>query len=257
MNRLIAEVLPKQGDFKPRSLAPHQLSELMYDLYNQYYDGTSYSLFCSDLSDKDYVIILWDEEGKIQGFSTLAIFPFEFEGQQQRAIFSGDTIIHHDYWGEQTLSLAWCRLAGTIKAQAPQVPLYWFLIVKGYRTYRYLPIFAKCFYPTWRYPTPARYQALMDYLAQSKFGDHYDLQTGLICFPRSQGHLREQWADVKEGFRDKPDVRYFLERNPEYYKGHELICLMELNEDNMRSHARRGFLEGLSTLAVSFEEMSL
>jgi hypothetical protein len=108
-------------------------------------------------------------------------------------------------------------------------------------------VFAKCFYPNWRYPTPPRYQALMDYLAKTKFGDDYSPESGLIRFSTSQGHLREKWAEIKPGISHKPDVRYFLERNPEYYKGHELVCLMELSEDNMRSHAQRGFLEGFTT----------
>ncbi|MBD1891541.1 hypothetical protein H6F50_17855 [Coleofasciculus sp. FACHB-712] len=238
MNRLKAEVVPK-----PKIQT--YLIRLMYDLYTQYYDGSSWEIFQQDLSNKDYVILLWNEEEKLQGFSTLAILSFEFEGKPKRAIFSGDTIIHHQYWGEQTLPLAWCRLAGKIKGEAMEQPLYWFLIVKGYRTYRYLSVFAQRFYPTWRYPTPVNYQALMDYLAQTKFGDDYDPASGLIRFPSSLGHLRGSWAEIKEGFQHKPDVRYFLERNPEYYKGHELVCLMELSEENMRSHAQRGFLEGL------------
>jgi hypothetical protein len=217
----------------------------MYDLYSKYYAGTSWEIFRADLGKKDYVILLWDEQNKLQGFSTLAVLKFEFEGQVSQAIFSGDTIINHQYWGEQTLTLAWCRLAGKIKAEAAQLPLYWFLIVKGYRTYRYLPIFAKTFYPNWRYPTPPRYQVLMDYLARAKFGENYDPEAGLVRFAISQGHLRDSWAEIKEGFANKPDIRYFLERNPEYYKGDELVCLMELSEDNMRSHARRGFLEGM------------
>lgn len=226
--------------------------ELMYSLYARYYDGTSWELFQQDLSNKDYTILLWDEQHKIQGFSTLSVLKFEFAGQPQQAIFSGDTIISHLYWGEQTLPLAWCRLAGKIKASALEQPLYWFLIVKGYRTYRYLPVFTKRFYPTWEYPTPAKEQAIMDYLAQLRFGKYYDFQSGLVRFPTSQGHLRSQWAEIKDEFRLKPDICYFLERNPGYYQGHELVCLTELSEENMRSHARRGFLEGLTLKLDNF-----
>lgn len=238
MSRLTAEVAL-------RNRLHNDLSRSMYDLYTKYYEATTWDIFFTDLSHKDYVILLWDEQQQVQGFSTLAVLKFEFEGQPSRAIFSGDTIINHLYWGEQTLPLTWCRLAGQIKAEASELPLYWFLIVKGCRTYRYLPVFAKSFYPNWRYPTPTRYQALMDYLAHQKFGDNYHPESGLIQFPTSQGHLREDWAQIKPVTAKKSDVCYFLERNPEYYKGHELVCLMELSEENMRSHARRGFLEGL------------
>jgi len=242
-SRLQYQIIAKTDPDQP--LVPDYLRQSMFDLYFQYYAGTSATLFNSDLKQKDYVILLWNESHQLQGFSTVQLINFEFNHQPIRAIFSGDTIIHNDYWGEQTLPLAWCRLSGKIKAENTELPLYWFLIVKGYRTYRYLPIFSHKFYPTHRYPTPPEIQSLMDYLANFKFGDYYDPQTGLVKFPESQGHLRDDWADVKEGFRDKPDIKYFLERNPEYYKGHELVCFTELSEENMRSHARRGFIEGL------------
>ncbi len=240
MSKLFAEIIPQNH-------LDEKLRQTMYELYKIYYEGTSFDIFHKDLINKDYVIALWDGEKKLQGFSTVAVLEFEFEAQPRRAIFSGDTIVHRDYWGEQTLPLAWCRLAGQIKAQAFSVPLYWFLIVKGYRTYRYLPLFAHQFYPTYRYPTPPEIQRLMDYLAEKKFGNSYDPKSGLIQFATSQGHLRGSWADIKDGYENKPDVRYFLERNPDYYKGDELVCLMELREDNMRSHARRGFVAGMNS----------
>lgn len=236
MSRLTAEILNNSGIYP--------ISRSMYDLYVRYYDGTSWELFYSDLKDKDFVILLWDDIHKLQGFSTIAILDFEFHGGTKKALFSGDTIINKKYWGGQTLSRAWCRLAGRVKAEKPKVPFYWFLIVKGYRTYRYLPLFWEKFYPTWRYPTPAEDQALMDYLARKKFGEYYSPESGLVTFPTSRGHLREEWADIKDNLLKKRDIRYFLERNPEYYKGHELVCWTEITESNMRKYAKLPFLEG-------------
>ena len=62
----------------------------MYNLYAYYYDATNWERFFTDLSNKDYVILLWNEQQEIQGFSTLAVLEFEFERQLSRAIFSGD-----------------------------------------------------------------------------------------------------------------------------------------------------------------------
>ncbi len=148
--------------------------------------------------------------------------------------------------GEQTLPLSWCRVAGEIKRQAPDIPLYWFLIVKGHRTYRYLSLFARRFYPTWRHPTPGPIQALMDHLATARFGQAYCPEAGLIRFQTSRGHLKGAWAGVEAYQQDKPDVRFFLERNPRHHLGEELVCLTELDEANLRRHARRAFLEGLA-----------
>ena len=38
---------------------------------------------------------------------------------------------------------------GQIKREAPDMPLYWFLLVKGHRTFKYLPVFGRSFFPHW------------------------------------------------------------------------------------------------------------
>ena len=113
----------------------------MYRLYSRYYAGGSHSRFMQDLSQKDYCILLQDERQAVRGFTTLAISEHVISNQRLRCLFSGDTVIQHQFWGEQTLPRAWCRFAGHLKAQEPQLPLYWLLIVKGHRTYRYLKVF--------------------------------------------------------------------------------------------------------------------
>lgn len=218
----------------------------MYALFSRYYESTTEQAFLDDLRDKDHVVLLSDSAGKLQGFSTLAVLTQEHEHGARRAIFSGDTIIHHEYWGEQALAFAWIRFAGRIKAQQPQTPLDWFLIVKGHRTYRYLPVFSRCYYPAWSHPTPPETKAWMDRLATLRYGEHYDPESGVLRFPRSRGQLRDTWALVPEGDRRRPEVRFFLERNPGYVRGHELVCLTELHEDNLRPLARRLFLQGMS-----------
>lgn len=217
--------------------------QAMYELYRLYYDASDFNLFIQDLNEKDYAILLRNSSGSICGFSTLKLIKFEFNDVQRLALFSGDTIIHRDHWGTQKLSLSWCRLAGLIKSQHPDVPLYWFLIVKGYRTYRYLPLFSKLFYPTRRHETPPDIQSMMDYLATHKFGNAYIKEKGVIQFEQSHGHLSEKWADIPEHVTEHPDVQFFLEKNPGYSNGDELVCFTELTENNLRSHALRAFKE--------------
>ena len=148
----------------PQTLSEAQIAQL-YALYQTYYGGTTPELFSRDLQEKDQILILQDNQTPI-GFTTLKIIHNQHQNQPIRAIFSGDTIIHHQYWGSQTLPLAWCELVGKIQAQEPHIPLYWLLIVKGDRTYRYLNVFSKQYYPNRKtpppppLPTPARHRAL-------------------------------------------------------------------------------------------------
>ena len=141
----------------PQSLSESQTAQL-YALYATYYGGTSSELFQRDLQEKDQILILQDGNTPV-GFTTLKIIRAEHQNQPVRAVFSGDTIIRHEYWGSQTLPLAWCELIGKIQAQQPHIPLYWLLIVKGDRTYRYLNVFSKQYYPNRKTPTHPKSKA--------------------------------------------------------------------------------------------------
>lgn len=220
--------------------------DLMYRLYDRYYDAASETRFHSDLRGKHYVILLHDRQGDLRGFSTLAVDETQTAGGRVRSIFSGDTIIDQSCWGEQALAFEWIRLAGRIKAEAPNMPLYWFLIVKGFRTYRYLPAFALRYYPSWSDVTPDHVQAVLDHLARQRFGDAYDPERGVVAFPVSRGHLRGPWADVPAEDLQRPEVQFFLERNPGYVRGEELACITELAPHNLRPLARRLFSRGMA-----------
>jgi hypothetical protein len=216
----------------------------MYGLYGRYYEATTPALFESDLGDKDFVVLLRDDAGAVVGFSTLSILYGEIDGRRHRAIYSGDTIIDRAHWGTQALAFTWLRFAGAIKADVPDCPLYWFLIVKGHRTYRYLSAFSIDFYPHWETPTPAWAQSLMGELARGRFNDAYDAERGVVSFPQSRGHLKAAWAAVEPDEAMRPDVSFFLRSNPGYTHGDELVCLTELSSGNLRPIARRVFEQG-------------
>jgi len=217
----------------------------MYELYARYYDAASRERFFADLADKQYVVLLHDDADALQGFSTLAAYQREFDGQLIGVLFSGDTVVDEHHWGQQALAFSWLRLAGHLKARAPQRPLYWFLISKGHRTYRFLSAFSREFWPAFDRPTPPRIQALMNTLARDRFGDNYDPTAGVICFGKSRGHLREPFAAVSEAHRRLPEVAFFLESNPGYARGNELVCLCELAADKLRPLGRRIFCSEL------------
>jgi hypothetical protein len=222
----------------------------MFALYDTYYDGTSESLFREDLAGKSHVLLL-ESDGELRGFSTVAVVDFEFAGAANRAIFSGDTIIDHRFWGEQELVRAFCRFAGALKAAAPQLPLFWLLISKGYRTYRYLETFAHDYQPHHsRQPSPDA-RARLETLARLKFGASFDADAGLLRFPESRGHLKSRWAEVRDPLQQHPAVRFFLERNPRFHAGEELVCITELTADNLRSFAKRAFLDGFGAPATA------
>lgn len=218
--------------------------EKMFELLERYYDAVAYDRFLADLESKDFIVFLNDQRGRMGGYSTLSVTDTMFHGELRRVLFSGDTIVDYEYWGQQQLVIGWCKLAGILKAKDPQIPLYWFLICKGHRTYRFLPCFTKCFYPTWRSPTPGQIQEFMHFLATKKFGDAYDPARGIIDFGTSRGHLRAQWRGFSRVSNNK-DAQFYKLRNPGCDSGHELMCLTELDLSNLRGFALHAFNEGL------------
>jgi hypothetical protein len=215
--------------------------EEMWNLYRRFYSGTRRELFEADLAAKDSLLLLHDAAQRIQGFSTLAVGITDSETGPVRFVFSGDTIIERAYWGTQALAFTWLRYVGELKRERPDLPLFWFLIVKGHRTFRYLPAFAREFYPHWAHGTPAHISALMSKLARERFGAAFDDVNGVIRYPESHGHLAEPFAEANEREAEREDVSFFLRRNSGYRQGDELVCLCELSAENLRPLARRLF----------------
>lgn len=222
----------------------------MFGLYGHYYGGADEAIFRADLAQKSHVILLSDKSA-IRGFSALATQQLDLPDECALAIFSGDTIIDQAYWGEEALARAFCRFAGETQARHPEVRLYWFLISKGYRTYRYLDAFARRYYPHPAEATPLAMRRRMDALASARFGESYLRELGIVRFDPVRGYLRSPWNGVRTGLKERPEVRYFLERNPGYAEGDELVCIAELSAQNLRSIAGREFTEAYSNARLA------
>ena len=109
------------------------------------------------------------------------------------------------------------------------MPVYWLLICGGYRTYRYLPLFFRDFWPQYGKPTPPEAQQLIDTLAERRFVDNY--QDGVVI--DGNGHLREHISPIDERNLRNPHVAFFEQANPGHVRGHELVCLAQVVPENL------------------------
>ena len=132
----------------PIGSLPEPLVAAMARLYLQHYDGSCEALFRADLHAKDEVILLYHNAALV-GFTSLLVYGAQWQGQAVRVVYSGDTIVARAHWGQQALAPAFITRLAHIRQAAPDQPLYWFLLVKGHRTYKYLAVFAERFYPHW------------------------------------------------------------------------------------------------------------
>ncbi|MFO1183953.1 MAG: hypothetical protein U1E56_04120 [Bauldia sp.] len=215
----------------------------MFSLFRRYYEHVTREIFETDLSKKTFAILL-ERDGELAGFSSAALYEFSHRGERLRIVFSGDTVVSRDSWGSQTLARAWISEMGRISRRFGDARLFWFLIVKGHRTYRYLPTFAREFVPNWTGRELPYLAALRNALAADMFGPDFNAETGVIRFAARRGNLAPAWAEPTERERELPEVAYFLQANPGFRTGDELACLSEVRADNMHPIARRWFHAG-------------
>jgi hypothetical protein len=232
------------GEIVDRPALPPALVDRLYALQDLCYDGVDPARFRADLEEKQWVILLRDGEGgEVVGFSTQRTLEVEVAGRRVRALFSGDTVIDPAYWGEQTLVRAFCRLIGRLLASGPG-PLYWFLISKGHRTYLYLPTFFHSFWPCHERPTPPFEAELIRVLGQSRYPGEFDAARGVIR-PRGPHDRLKEALDGSARRGHHPHVAFFLERNPGHRRGDELLCVADLDPQNLRPIVRREVLAAM------------
>ncbi len=223
---------------RPAEVTPAQrwrMSALLAD----YFANVTQPQFEQDLAEKEWVVLLSDATtGQIQGFSTLMRLSVVVDHQPVIAFFSGDTIIHRDYWGQPELPRLWGRHVFGLAETITDARVYWFLISSGYKTYRFLSVFFCQFYPTYVRPTPPPIKRTLDTLANLKFPGEYDAERGIIRFAHAVP-LRAGVAEVTPQRLKDPHVAFYVQANPGHMQGDQLACLVELRRDNLTPAGQR------------------
>lgn len=231
------------GCLRPRAAVSLKERDEMYSLFEMYFSGTSRNQFEADLKEKESIFLLRDSlSGQIQGFSTSMRLSARIDGQDVVAFFSGDTIIAREYWGDSLLARLWSQTvfaeAALITAEQPLTRVYWYLICSGYRTFRFLPVFFREYWPNMNAPTPAHEQTILDTLGKQKFGSQYVEAAGVVRL-HSPTPLRGGVSDITEQRLKDPQVAFFTRINPRHEMGDELACLTEITRSNLTRAGRR------------------
>lgn len=214
-----------------RSLTRAQ-RDRMYEIMTSYFDGVKRSVFNKDLNEKDWAIILIDPDAdQLFGFSTLRLIEDVVDGISIRAFFSGDTIIDLSYRARMTLERTWMQFTLTHALSNRQFKYYWFLIVNSYRSFRYLPVYAKTYYPHPEFEMPDFERRLIDQLALKRYGDEYDPQLRVIRL-KNLSKLRAGVGDIGEKELRDARIAFFQKCNPDWMHGVQLACLTEISVHN-------------------------
>lgn len=230
-----------KGSIVERQALSSRDIEMMYKLMDTFYDNMTKEKFLKDLNKKDYCIVLRDERDKIWGFSTQQIMHIPLGEKLIHGVFSGDTIIHKDYWGSMELFIAFAKFFFNFEEEYED--FYWFLICKGYKTYRMLPTFFSTFYPSYKVETPKEIKDIINAFGRFYSIEEYNEKTGVICYRGIKDRLKEHVADISEERLKDKNIAFFIEKNPGYIKGNDIVCLTKLSKSNLKPHIK-SFLLG-------------
>lgn len=216
------------------------LIEQMWELYAAHYDHVRRDTFDADLVDKDRVFLGRDSgTDELVGFSTATIYPHREAGRKIGICFSGDTIFRPEYWGQRAFHRAMGLWLLGWKLRHPRVPLYWFLICHGYRTYLTMVRYFPDHWPHFARGLPEAKRALIDSLGRARFGDHWDAARGVVRFGREQPVLRATVAPLTGAVLSLPEIRFFVAANPGYAVGDELAMIGRVNVAFARGLVRK------------------
>lgn len=228
--------------FGPGAVASHRAAltrtqrHEMLRLMDAHFHGVTVEQFNHDLDEKDWVL-RFTRDDQLIGFSTMQVQSALHQGRCLHVIYSGDTVMAPEAWGSPLLARSWIALVRELQARHSSGTWYWLLISSGFRTYRFLPVFWREFWPRFDAPASDTPLLLTD-LATARFGKRFDAAAGVVRFENPQ-RLREHLSAVPAGKTEDPHVQFFLERNPGHAQGDELVCLAELSDANLTAAGQR------------------
>ncbi len=228
------------GEYRPIEAIDRPLQEAMFVLLQKYFGNVRIDDFIADLRDKQYVILLWGSNGKLVGFSTQKCFTSHFEGSKVGVIYSGDTIIERAYWGSLALPRAFWQLRQHVASQLEVSRIFWVLISKGIRTYKFLPVYLQEYYPHHARATPEPYRDFIQRMGRLLFPTRYDPATGIVRSLGQHQYLKENYHPTPRE-NCAPYEAFFYAKNPHYRRGDELLSIAELSLDNFKPALRKYF----------------
>ncbi len=180
--------------------------DAMFALMDEFYDNMDRAVFESDFYAKDYCIVLRNDEGKVVGFTTQKVMSVDVDGKEIHGMFSGDTIIHKDYWGDTELFRVWAQ--------------FWFPYAENYDA-----------------ETPEYERKIIDAYAFKLYPDEYNPVTGVIEYKHTKDKLKSGVADIDERRIKNKDIAFFNAANPNHADGNDLACLAKIDRTLLRRHA--------------------
>lgn len=206
--------------------------EQMLSLVQSYYAELNEAIFLRKLTQKDLIVFLKDKE-LIIGFTAIELINFVFNGEQIKIVLAEETVISKEYWHQQNLSLLWLQPIFALREQEKHKKWYWIVPASNYLSYQAMTLFFPEFYPRRNQVMPSKMKQLVHDFSRWKYKQGFDAVKGTVSFKNLGISLTKELSDVMFEKFDDPHMRYFISKNPYYHQGDHLICLAEINQENI------------------------
>lgn len=202
--------------------------EQMFGLMSLCYDSVEPERFRADLSAKSAVILLRDRRTRaVVGFSTVRVDEERIGGRRALVVFSGDTVVRPDYWGAKQLQVRFLRYVAWLWLTHPRHRVFWLLLSKGYKTYLLLANYAAGSFPRYDGEATPALSRFLHHLAARRWPEAWVAEQGVLRWGAARDRVKPQVAPIDDELLRNPHVAFFVERNPGYRDGDELVCLAE------------------------------
>jgi hypothetical protein len=213
----------------------------MFLLFGKYYDDVTLERFVLDLKEKTHVFMFYPKgSSRLIGFSTIyrKIIP---EISSGLFLFSGDTVIHEDFWGSKALQKSFFWFILSSKFRSPLRPVYWMLMSKGVKTYLMMRKNFPYSFPNYLEAMPMVFKNARDAFYTIKFPGAFDAEKGLIRFPEKIGSVKEGTKQASHEALKDPEALFFFKMNPQFQAGEELACICEIRFKDFLYHIIKYF----------------
>ena len=234
-----------QGRVVARQTLDAETRDAMFALLAAHFAGVDRATFDRDLDEKSCAILLEDDAGVLRGFSTMLVYESVAAGAPVSVIYSGDTIVERVLVGQPGAGPDLdCRRSERCSQPANRGKCTGCCSRQGFAP----TVSCRCSSATStrastrrrRLETPqlldvARPRTIRR-VSTTPRRESFD-SCGRKCSRRICIRARAR----KTGHEPMPDphIAFFLERNPGFVRGDELVCLTRIDERNLTPAGRR------------------
>lgn len=195
--------------------------------------------FRRDIEERERVAIYWDGEDLV-GLVTLDLRHETFQGRQVVGIYTGNTWLHPRWRGRNLIQRMGVLSYAESIVRWPRANKYWFFGSNNFKSYLVMARNLRDFYPSRHEPTPQFETDYICHLARVIY--HADVDPDWLVYqPPAARSFSEDETRIPDRLTNDPDVRFFIDRNPNYPRGAKLMCLAPLTLTNWASIGRKAF----------------